>query len=325
MPLINKIPSELTRLIPSGASKGEDKADLLFACKTDLAPDGRIDESMLVVTRRHLVAATRSDGAWTLTHTLSLAEIDGLTVEPLVGASALMAEVDGRNIRLLRYSHAVAQDMTDAVESLLHLIGPNGSTDHTEPVAEEPVPDWSSREAHLRTFGRLWSFCLPHWKTLVIAMVVTVAASAIDLLPPYLTMILVDQVLVDQSMFIWLPTIVALLAVSRIVHTAVTIISGRMLAVLGDRLAYDARSELLNVLQLLPLKYYDMQQTGGLMARIARDAKVDPLLLDRFRAAGGPAGAARDRHDRGAVLPQLGTGAPRPDPHSGHHLRLDPY
>ena len=237
MPLINRIPTELTRLIRSGLPAGEDHGDLLFACKTDLAPDGRIDESMLAVTRRHLVVATRSDGAWALIHTLSLAEISGLTVEPLVGASALVAEVDGKSIRL---------------------IGPDGSTDHTEPVAEEPVPDWSSREAHLRTFGRLWSFCLPHWKTLVIAMVVTVAASAIDLLPPYLTMILVDQVLVDQSMFIWLPTIVTLLAVSRIVHTIVTIISGRMLAVLGDRLAYDARSELLNVLQLLPLKYYDM-------------------------------------------------------------------
>ena len=104
-------------------------------------------------------------------------------------------------------------------------------------------------------------------------MAVTIGASAIDLLPPYLTMILVDQVLVDMSTYMWLPLIVALLAVSRVVHTGVTIVSGRMLAVLGDRLAFDARAELLNVLQLLPLKYYDMQQTGGLMARIARDAK----------------------------------------------------
>ena len=275
MPLLNKIPAELNGLIGDSLPPGENegKADLLFACKTDLAPDGRMVDSMLVVTRRHLVVAARSGGKWSLNHTLSLAEIAGLIVEPLVGASALMATVDGKDIRLLRYTHAVAQDMTDAVESLMHLIGPDGSADHTDPVTEETVPDWSSREAHLRTFRRLWSFCLPHWKTLVVAMLVTVAASAIDLLPPYLTMILVDQVLVDQSMYIWLPLIVALLAVSRFIHTGVTIISGRMMAVLGDRLAYDARSELLNVLQLLPLKYYDMQQTGGLMARIARDAK----------------------------------------------------
>ncbi len=273
MPLLNKIPSELTGLIEADLPTGDSGAELIFACRTDLAPDGGIAESMLAVTRRRLAVATRSGGQWTLTHALPLADISALGVEPLVGASALMATVDGREIRLLRYTHAVAQDMSDAVESLLHLIGPDGSPDHTEPVTEEPVPDWSSREAHLRTFRRLWSFCLPHWRTLVVAMAVTIAASAIDLLPPYLTMILVDQVLVDPSMYIWLPLIVALLAVSRIVHTGVTIVSGRMLAVLGDRLAYDARSELLNVLQLLPLKYYDMQQTGGLMARIARDAK----------------------------------------------------
>ena len=72
MPLINKIPSELTRLIQSSLPAGENKADLIFACKTDLAPDGRIGESMLVVTRRHLAAATRSGGQWSLTHALSL-------------------------------------------------------------------------------------------------------------------------------------------------------------------------------------------------------------------------------------------------------------
>ena len=273
MPLQSKIPNELHSLVRARLPADVDKAELIFACRTDLAPDGRIQESMLLVTRRHLAVATLSDEQWLLTHTLPLVDITGLNVEPLVGASALMAKVDGRDIRLLRYSHAVAQDMSDAVESLLHLIGPDGNPDHTDPVTEDPVPDWSSREAHLRTFRRLWAFCLPHWRTLVIAMVVTTAASAIDLLPPYLTMILVDQVLVDMSTYMYLPLIVALLAVSRIVHTGVTVVSGRMLAVLGDRLAFDARSELLNVLQLLPLKYYDMQQTGGLMARIARDAK----------------------------------------------------
>ena len=273
MPLISKIPSELTDLLRSNLPEEADQASTLFACRTDLAPDGRIEESMLVVTRRHLAVSTRSDRRWVLSHCIPLSDIAGLSVEPLVGASALMAVVDGRDIRLLRYSHAVAQDMSDAVESLMHLIGPDASTDHLEPVTEEEVPDWSSREAHLRTFRRLWAFCLPHWRTLVTAMAVTIGASAIDLLPPYLTMILVDQVLVDMSTYMWLPLIVALLAVSRVVHTGVTIVSGRMLAVLGDRLAFDARAELLNVLQLLPLKYYDMQQTGGLMARIARDAK----------------------------------------------------
>ncbi len=273
MALISKTPSDVTRLIRSSLPTGEQAADLIFACRTDLAPDGSMADSMLVVTRRRLLVATRSETAWTLTQSHSLVDIASVAVEPLIGASALIAEVNGRTIRLLRYSHAVAQDVSDSVESLLHLIGPEGSTEHTEPVAENVVPDWSSREAHLRTFRRLWSFCLPHWRKLVIAMVVTITASAVDLLPPYLTMILVDQVLVDESAYMWLPWIVALLAVSRVVHTGVTIVSGRMLAVLGDRLAFDARSELLNVLQLLSLKYYDQQQTGGLMARIARDAK----------------------------------------------------
>lgn len=268
-----EMPSDLSDLLTDKLSEKINESNYLFACRIDLAPNGQIAESRLVVTKRHLVVATQINQKWVLNHTIPLIDITKLNVEPLVGVSGLEAVVNGKTLRLCRYSHAVAENMSDAVETLLNLIGPDGSPDNMEPIRTEEVIDHSSREAHLRSFGRLWSFCLPHWRKLTIALAVTIGASAIDLLPPYLTMILVDQVLVDMNTFMWLPLIVGLLAVSRVVHTGVTIVCGRMLAVLGDRLAYDAREELLNILQLLPLKYYDNQQTGGLMARISRDAK----------------------------------------------------
>ena len=273
MALTKKIPDDLDSLLKKSLHEDKSSMIYLFACKTDLAPDGSIQETMIVVTRVHLAIATQGLNGWQIMNQIPLSDISRIDVDTLVGASALLAEVNGTEIRLLRYSHSVAEDVADLVETLLNLIGPKASMIDMEPIEEAEEIDWSSREAHIRSFGRLWSFCLPHWRKLFIAILVTIGASAIDLLPPYLTMILVDQVLVDVDHYVWLGLIVGLLAISRVIHTGVTILSGRMFAVLGDRLAYDARTELLNILQLLPLKYYDEQQTGGLMARIARDAK----------------------------------------------------
>jgi len=270
MPLTSIIPSALNHTLRSALPND---TKVRFACPTDMTPEGMLGESMLLVTTRYLVTASKTGDLWQLLHRVPLSDISQIRVEPLIGASALILTVKGQLLRVLRYSYASAQDMSEAVESLVHLIDKeHGEEDHTS-IHEEPAPDWSSRAAHIRTFKRLWSFCKPHKRSLSLAILVTISSSAIDLLPPYLTMIMVDEVLTDPSQYGWLALLVLVLAASRFLHTGITILSGRMLAVLGDRLAFDARSELFHVLQLLPIKYYDAQQTGGLMARIARDAK----------------------------------------------------
>ena len=247
-----------------------------FACRADLGTDGRMADTYLVVTTSRILIISANQDEHHVLHDYELSEITRLSIEPMVGVSGLNIVAKGEHRRLLRFPHAVGDDFSQAVEWLQTVIGPNY---HPEIWDKYPVevgegtPDWSSRAAHLRTFGRLWTFCLPHLRTLSIAVGITMLASAIDLLPPYLTKIMVDDVLSDPNQFGWLVPVVLTLVLSRIVHTGVMIWSGRMMSTLGDRLAYDARSELLRVLQLLPLKYYDTQQSGGLMARIARDAK----------------------------------------------------
>ena len=247
-----------------------------FACRADLTRDGQMGETYLVVTSRCLVVLSSENGAWMTLHSTALPDISDITIEPLVGASALIATVDNQRRRLLRFTHAASKDFTQAVEMLQPVIGPGFHENVWEQkihIHRKDRPDWSSRAAHYRTFKRLWTFCHPHARKLILALLITMMASVLDLLPPYLIKILVDDVLLSPTQFGFLLPLVFALTASRIGHMAITIISGRMMSTLGDRLAYDARSELLRVLQLLPLQYYDTQQSGGLMARIARDAK----------------------------------------------------
>ena len=247
-----------------------------FACRADLGMDGRMADTYLAVTTSRILIISANQHEHQVLHDYELSEITRVSIEPMMGASGLNIVAAGEHRRLLRFTHAVADDFSQAVERLQTVIGPNYHPeiwDRYPLEVEEDTPDWSSRAAHLRTFRRLWTFCQPHLRTLSIAVGITMLASAIDLLPPYLTKLMVDDVLSDPNQFGWLVPVVLTLVLSRIVHTGVMIWSGRMMSTLGDRLAYDARSELLRVLQLLPLKYYDTQQSGGLMARIARDAK----------------------------------------------------
>jgi ATP-binding cassette, subfamily B, bacterial len=247
-----------------------------FACRADVGTDGRMSDTFLAVTTSRLLVIAPVGHGGEILHNFALSDITKISIEPMAGVSALHTVVAGQDLRLLRFTHTVADDFSNAVERLQAVCGPNYRSDIWDryPIIEEEAPpDWSSHAAHLRTFSRLWAFCGPHWRTLTTAVMITMVASIIDLLPPYLTKILVDDVLTVPNQFGLLVPVVLALVLSRIVHVIVQIWSGRMMSTLGDRLAFDARSELLRVLQLLPLKYYDTQQSGGLMARIARDAK----------------------------------------------------
>ena len=67
---------------------------------------------------------------------IPLSDIWRIDVDTRGGARALLAEVKGTEIRLLRYSHSVAEDVADLVEAWLNLIGPKASMIDMEPIEE---------------------------------------------------------------------------------------------------------------------------------------------------------------------------------------------
>lgn len=212
---------------------------------------------------------------------VALEEIDSVRTTQLVGASALEAGLkDGRVLELIRYSSGLAHLFGQArlrLEAMLK---------HEEPppfeqkqlVCEKcgrPIPEDSvscpACRSQKQVLLRLMGLVRPYWRYMGISTVLAVLAASVELTPPYLTKILIDEVLVPRSnahLFVWL--LGALVGI-RLFGTGVNIVRGRLNAWLGSEISFNLRSKLYQHLQWLSLSYFDKRQTGSIMSRVTRD------------------------------------------------------
>lgn len=214
-------------------------------------------------------------------HELPLGSIREVKTVQLVGCSALEAHMDdGRKIELIRYTSALANQFGQAqmhIESVLKGEEPPvfEKKDTICPRCGRPIPEdaiscpacRSQKQILLRTM----QLVRPYWRWMVISSLMAALTAAVELAPPYLTMLLIDKVLVPREnahLFVWL--LVALIGI-RLFGVTVNIMRGRLSAWMGSRIAFELRSRLYQHLQWLSLSYYDRRQTGSIMTRVTRD------------------------------------------------------
>jgi len=124
------------------------------------------------------------------------------------------------------------------------------------------------------TLCRLWRFAKPYQLRLLAGFVLTLLATAATLVPPYLTMPLMDQVLIpfqngvpidSAKVIILLGGLAAAAFLAWLLDWAKTYI----LALVSERIGADLRTTTYEHLQGLSLEYFGGKRTGDLMARIS--------------------------------------------------------
>lgn len=280
------------------------RSDIEFAFASDLVPEGRYGESWLVLAdstlvsvRVHRIASEPSTGArlpWLrknghyeetfeaeVTQTVPLSEIESVRIRQLVGASVLEARLhDGRVVELIRYSSPLAS-LFGQVKLRLEALLKSEEVPPIEPkqaVCEQcgrPIPEDALSCPACRSQGqvlvRLLGMVRPYWRYMILGSVLAMLSAAVELSPPYLTKILIDEVLVPRTnthLFIWL--LLALIGV-RLLGTGINIARGHLNAWLGSRISFELRSKLFQHLNWLSLSYFDRRQTGSIMSRVTRD------------------------------------------------------
>jgi ATP-binding cassette subfamily B protein len=130
-------------------------------------------------------------------------------------------------------------------------------------VAPQRTYDW----ALLR---RLLRYLRPHWRAVVVAFVLIVATSALDLVPPYLTKVAIDRHIAAGDAaglrgvgLFFLATLLAAWGV-RYLQT-------RIMQMTGQRIMQDMRREIFAHLQRLHVGYFDRNPVGRLMTRVTTD------------------------------------------------------
>ncbi len=126
---------------------------------------------------------------------------------------------------------------------------------------------------------RLMRFTRPHLPGVIFGLLLTLASTAAGLVPPYLTMPLVDQVLVpgqsgQLTLEAALPKVMLYLgglAGAAVLAWLLAWAQGYILAIITEKVAADLRNRTYAHLQKLSLEYFGGKRTGDLIARISSD------------------------------------------------------
>lgn len=127
------------------------------------------------------------------------------------------------------------------------------------------------------TLFRLWRFARPYRKHLLTGFLLTLASTAATLVPPYMTMPLMDDILVPYQngaaidfdlVKVYLGGLLGAAIMAWVLGWAKTYI----LALVSERIGADLRTTTYDHLQSLSLEYFGGKRTGDLMARIGNES-----------------------------------------------------
>ncbi len=254
----------------------------------DLDASLRLARTWLAMGPKQIVLASeRPDGGAEL-RAFPRAAIEGVRLDPGLSCNTLtLLSAPGEPaLARVRFTHRQRRAMENIEFALeQELEGrtiPTGDPDalYAEGVAG-PI-----REAQALVAGndaavlwRLLGYLRPYRGHVIFGMVSATLLTALALVPPYLTGYLIDEVIrpvqagtravSDVTRTAWL--VVAAIAASHTLRQICAWARLRWMALLGEYVARDLRTELYEHLQRLSLSFYSRKKTGSLITRVTSD------------------------------------------------------
>ncbi|ALV05317.1 cyanophycin metabolism-associated ABC transporter [Roseateles depolymerans] len=263
------------------------------ALEVDLDTHLRFSSGVLQLTDQRLLAA-EPDGSfqeWLLTPALRLLLSDHAGV-------GLLELTDGKGrLALWRFTmraNLQAQRFQDAFNTRGEPVRAQSDEPELCPSCQAVLPEDSeecpscARELHTPpstwVLLRLWRFARPYQGQLLLGFLLMMGATGATLVSPYLTMPLMDKVLIpfqqgqqiDPSLVVlYLSGLLGAAIVSWVLGWAKTYI----LALVSERIAADLRTTTFEHLMGLSLEYFGSKRTGDLMSRIGSETDRISVFL----------------------------------------------
>lgn len=136
----------------------------------------------------------------------------------------------------------------------------------------------------MRSLLRIARFARPHLRLTILGFVLMVVSTAASLVPPYLTMPLIDDVLIPHQHgvpidFVRVAWFLGALGIAAVVACLLSWAKTYVLAWVSERIAADMRTATYEHLQSLSLEFFGGKRTGDLMSRISNDTDRICLFL----------------------------------------------
>ncbi len=278
---LRKIPPVLTEILNH---RGIPEASVEVALESDLSHAGNPEPNWAVITseavwaiRLNLPDGEKIEGPFPLD------KIEKVRIFRGVGSSFLQLRIDHLYLDLIRFSNARREEFNRLRlyldQKLIRRTDSPEIFQQKHPwICERcklPLPSRNAsclrcaRERGL--FVRTLSLMRPYSNYVGLLLVMMLMGVVLDLVPPYLTRILVDDVLSSHSRAGLLAWLVLTLAGASLLRAVLNIFIGRMSTVIGTKVTYELRSRMHQKLSQISVDFYDRVSLGSIITRVLHD------------------------------------------------------
>jgi len=205
---------------------------------------------------------------------------------------------DGRPLRLLRFTYAAAE----AAEAAAQFVKDAAETGYRPALLEAVQASFERQRAFCprcgrklrkagapclncggkgKAFGKFWVYIKNQMPTLIACLLLSVITTALALVPPYVTKVMVDDV-IPKGDLQKLSRVILLLLGVYVVQYTIGALRGFFLRVAGDRMVVDLKKDIYAKAQFLPMRFFDKTSTGSVINRVNGDASVLQQFLLRI-------------------------------------------
>ncbi|MFW5981143.1 MAG: ABC transporter ATP-binding protein [bacterium] len=282
----------------------------LIVAETDLSLKGFFQKNWLIVTDRHLTVFSfkpdQEEGKEKIRYnSVLLDNIEEIKIEKFVGNAFLKITANGENQNMLRFSLSHIQRFEWAVSKIEEIMEKETDEDLSQIDLEDltrerleyedkcPICGRTTRPGmkvcpkcvdKQKLFKRMFSYLKPYWKRSVLSLVFLLIVTALNLTPPYITRIMIDDVFptVDREgnyqLFIYMVIALASAYILRSVFQGFRVY---MIQWLGQKVTMDLRSQVYSHIQKLSINYYNTNRTGKIMNRVTTDTgRLQQFLVE---------------------------------------------
>lgn len=264
------------------ALQGRITSEPLFSGKADVDESGKFGERWLVITEAEALVF-EEDG--NLQRRLELGSVTDARALNAIGGGSLVADTAKGPIVLVRYTAAHDGKFRFAAKLLAAL----GKGEEIPAASSRDLPRTCPKCGHALPAGtnacplcvdkgkvlkRLLTYASPYKLRMAIAAVMLICATLMELVPPYLTKVIVDDVLTPKNLGHALLWLVLGLGATRLVLSLMQTLRGYIGVWVGSKLMNDIRRDIYNALMGLSLSFFDRRQTSQFIGRVNSDSEA---------------------------------------------------
>ncbi|MEM2638541.1 MAG: ABC transporter transmembrane domain-containing protein [Candidatus Bathyarchaeia archaeon] len=259
-----QVPEEIKVLLTSILRENE---KVICSVAGDLDEEGNFGERWLFLTTRRVIVVSL---ATKRVVEFQLNDIRSCFVKDYLGNSEIFFETSNGLKSVMRFSRDCLESFYNVAKLIDKIARKDISPEEVNPeILEEFLPKKSSVKK-TQAFIWLMSFLKPYAHYVILAVILSLSITALNLTPPYLMKLLLDEVFAKRNLSMLIYIVAAFISIYAL-NAALGAAQNYTLSYLGQKLIYNIRVKVYEHIQRLSLGFYDRMSSGRIMTRVTDD------------------------------------------------------